>query len=239
VKHLLVAVLGCLALACASLPVQSERTAATVPAQAAPAEEPPCGYDVVVPDWLVDGLAQVKLPEPADYADAPCRKPIPLRPLEALGAGGALVVRCCEQDHGTFSVGCMDSRQCVYHVRTDSGWQEAAHEPALAAILGPPRSNAEAVGRIALATRVDLVVKPPRTRVADDYRGLCATLAPLSATEATASQGGFSVHVATTEYCSCIHPLELRHFDVTAAGVVEEKRERRVLLTESERICRD
>lgn len=188
-------------------PVSKAPTAVSERAKLAPVSH------VVIhpPPWLQRALAE----QPHSPVAPPCPNATLVTGLSALAARERSIYRCCDNESpiSEFSVGCMLHQSCAYHVSTADGWAQARTRQELARILGPARSNAEAVGRVALVERADLLTSGERPS------GVSGRALDVDAAVVTAASGGYDVAIPVTPACDCEHPVQLQRYHVDAAGL--------------------
>jgi hypothetical protein len=181
-----------------------------------------------VPAWLRDALAaSARQPKPQLSLAGVCDTPQPVDEVESLAAPGRAIVRCCDNDSGGFTIGCMINRACVYLISNAKGWTTASNRDELARALAPITSPAQALGLVALSDQNhSLTGARPSVEVLDaQARGRSLKVA---GAVVRSEAKGYVVRVVDGPFCTCPRSITLQTYAVTQAGSVTHRASERL-----------
>ncbi len=199
-----------------------------------------------LPAWLVHALPAAG---PPSSGEAPtgvaCERGWPVGQLQQLAAPSRPILRCMGEmatppiEKDEFIAGCMTLRRIFYLIRDGASWRKASNPAELNGILGPARTQAEAVGRVALVFNDAWLplTREARERALEYHRDWQA-VAPIVAAEQ--GPNGFAVRLPLRDSCGCEHPIHVVSFSVGSDGsVTNDGRQGALLARAKSMVCFD
>jgi hypothetical protein len=200
-----------------------------------------------LPGWLVSALSVEASPSVTEaLAATACERARPVRRLQQLAAPGRTIMQCVANERATppiprgeFTRGCMLLRRSWYVILDGATWRKASNPTQLHQILGPARTQAEAVGRVALVMDEHWLPlsREDRERALASHRDW-QSVGPIVAAKRGAT--GFSVRLPMSPHCGCEHPISVRSFSLGFDGSLSSGDDPSALLARpNSRICAD